>query len=545
MQRHFFYWAGWGVLCALTVAVLLPSILTEPRFAQLTWNTLRLVGMVCLLTVPAGSLLAFLCQRTDLPGRRTIAFALGLALFIPLYLQAAAWQAGFGWDGWYTVLAGSQSRPAPGLGSADRLSWAPIATGALVEGWRGAVLVHCAFALPWVVLIVGLGLRQVEGELEETALLDTTPWGVFVNVTLRRALPAIIVAALWVAISTAGEMTVTDLFQVRTYAEEVYTDFTLGTPPGQVAVHALPGVVGAAWGVLAGLLAASYVAPRRAAVSLRARLIFPLGGWRWPLAALVALLVCVVVAVPLASLIYKAGGTATLIDGARVRGWSATKLATLVIEAPSRFGDEMVWSGLLSALTATAAVAAGLSLAWPARRGGWAALPALAVCGLGVALPGPLLGLAIIELLNQPQASWLTTLYDRTLFAPWLALFVRTTPWATLILWSALRSVPQEMLEAAELDGAGAWSRLWRIALPQRLPAIALAWLVSALIALGDLAATILVLPPGVMTLSNRIFERLHYGAEDQVAGLCLLMIASLGGAGLAVRWLARRTNVT
>ncbi len=30
-------------------------------------------------------------------------------------------------------------------------------------------------------------------------------------------------AAVWTAVITAGEMTVTDLFSIRTYAEEVYT----------------------------------------------------------------------------------------------------------------------------------------------------------------------------------------------------------------------------------------------------------------------------------------------------------------------------------
>ena len=43
--------------------------------------------------------------------------------------------------------------------------------------------------------------------------------------TLRRIWPAIGLAALWVAMLVATDMTVTDLYQVRTYAEEVYTDF--------------------------------------------------------------------------------------------------------------------------------------------------------------------------------------------------------------------------------------------------------------------------------------------------------------------------------
>src|SRR5438093_793860 len=47
-------------------------------------------------------------------------------------------------------------------------------------------------------------------------------------------------AALAVAVLTAGEMTVTDLLVVRTYAEEAYVQFQLGHGPGAAAAVALP-----------------------------------------------------------------------------------------------------------------------------------------------------------------------------------------------------------------------------------------------------------------------------------------------------------------
>ncbi len=39
---------------------------------------------------------------------------------------------------------------------------------------------------------------------------------------------------------TAGDMTVTDLLQVRTYAEEAYVQFTLGRGPADAAVVSVP-----------------------------------------------------------------------------------------------------------------------------------------------------------------------------------------------------------------------------------------------------------------------------------------------------------------
>src|SRR5437870_1865636 len=48
--------------------------------------------------------------------------------------------------------------------------------------------------------------------------------------TLPRAAPLIGAAAAWVAIQAATEITITDMMQVRTFAEEVYTQFARPDP---------------------------------------------------------------------------------------------------------------------------------------------------------------------------------------------------------------------------------------------------------------------------------------------------------------------------
>jgi iron(III) transport system permease protein len=104
-------------------------------------------------------------------------------------------------------------------------------------------------------------------------------------------------------------------------------------------------------------------------------------------------------------------------------------------------------------------------------------------------------------------------------------------------MWYALQSIPIEMIEHAELDGIPWWTRLLRIALPQRRAALALAWGIAFALGLGELSAGILVAPPGLTTLTLRIFSLLHYGVEDQVAGICLALFLAFQ---LAVLPLAR-----
>ncbi len=55
-------------------------------------------------------------------------------------------------------------------------------------------------------------------------------------------------------------------------------------------------------------------------------------------------------------------------------------------------------------------------------------------------------------------------------------------------------------------------------------------WICGIVLGLGELSASILVVPPGVTTVAIRIFGLLHYGVEDQLAALCLatLLLISL-----------------
>ena len=342
-------------------------------------------------------------------------------LFLPLYVQAAAWQAAGGLQGWYTLATGW---PAP------------------LAGWRGAIAIHTMAAIPWVVLIVGVGLQLSEAELEEAALLDGTTAQVFARVTLPRTANAIFAALLWVAIATAGEITVTDLFQVRTYAEQLYTEFALGDrldadpwalPGGAIAIV---GLVAAALWLVGRLMPAEHFAVQRRNPT------FQLGAWRAPAALLMWGTVATIGRHSPGEPGDESGHGRDARWGALTRHWSAARFGQIVGESPWRFSRELGWSLTIGAAAATAAVVLALPLAWCARRGGWARAPAWAVIALGLALPGPLVGLAIIACFNAADWTWLVWLYDRSIAAIWLAQTVRSLPLCTLVLWYALRTIP-------------------------------------------------------------------------------------------------------
>ncbi len=184
----------------------------DPRVGRLWLNTAALAAGAAVIALPLGTFLAVLLFKTDVPGRGAATLLLVGMLFVPLYLVTGAWDAGFGIQGWHTLTTNPHLLHQPWL-----------------AGWRAAIWVHGLAAVPWVVLIVGAGLRAVEAEIEEDAATCAAPPAVLWHVSIRRAAPAIAVAALWIATVVMTEMTVTDFFQVRTFAEEVYTQAALGT----------------------------------------------------------------------------------------------------------------------------------------------------------------------------------------------------------------------------------------------------------------------------------------------------------------------------
>lgn len=510
--------ASWIGLLLLALVPLAATLRLDDRTRPLAANTLQLAGATCLLTVPLGALLALLLFRSDVPGKKFLAGTLGMLLFLPLYVQVVAWQAGFGGYGWFSAAGGGPAGLHP---------------------WLSALFVHSLSALPWVVAIVGVGLSLVEPEFEEQALLDASAGQVLLRVTLPQAAPWVGVAALWVAACVAGDMTVTDFFLIRTYAEEVFTLFQ--EEPDLAPGLVLQGAGLTACLAVAAMAAFSALVPACRPLSLRPSWTFRLGRWRTPLAAAAAIVLALAAGVPLVGLGFKAGIVVSRTDAGFVRSWSVVKFLAVTARSPWDYRREFVSSLELGTLTAVCSLAVAIGLGWLARRGGWHAWPAAAVAALGLVVPGPVIGVALIRALNQPDWQFLGFLYDDPLFAPVLALTVRSAPLPILIVWHALRSIPQEALDAALTDGAGWWTRLVRIALPQRRDALAAAGLAAFAVALGDLSASMLVLPPGTTTLAVRINGLVHSGSEDEVAGISLALCFGFAAIAAAGAWLVRR----
>jgi multiple sugar transport system permease protein len=139
----------------------------------------------------------------------------------------------------------------------------------------------------------------------------------------------------------------------------------------------------------------------------------------------------------------------------------------------------------------------------------------------------------VLHLQDDPLITTWSTYLTAILAEVW-----KTTPFMALLLLSGLALVPDDLHEAARVDGASTWQRFWKITVPLMKPAILVALLFRTLDAFR-IFDTVQVLSNGsnrsletVSQLSyNTLLTRLNLGLGSAVSVLvfgCVLLIAFL-----------------
>lgn len=479
------------------------------RPLTLAFETIRLIVATLAIALPLGAFLGFVIGRTDLPGRGALRTLMILSALVPMPLHAIGWLGALGNAGRSQLFGGQP----------------------LIQGWLGAAFVHAMAALPWVVLITEVGFRSVDPDLEDAALLDLPAWRVVARVSLRGGLGGILAAALIVAVLTGGDMTVTDLLRIRTYAEEAYLQEALGKGPAAMAVVTIP-----PWIVLGSALLAmgSYLLAFPAATApARPVRVWRLGRVRWPLAIGIGLTIGEALALPIEGLIWRAGR----LGGSAALGipphWSIANLGRSLSKATWAILPYLKESFILAAVGAVASVALAWLLSWLARKSvAWRLIVSASVA-LALATPGPVAGMALVLGFRHMPG-----VYDGPVIIM-MAHVLRTFAFAVAISWVAIRSIPGVYFDQAETEGLGDVAVAARVALPLTRGAIFVAWLVAFLLALGELPATKMVESPGMKLLSVFVWGLLHTGVESHLAavGLVLLLIFLAGGLAARTAW--------
>ncbi len=494
----------------------------------MSWNTGLLQALFNSCIVGVGTSLVATAMAIALtlaigwyrvPGHRWLGAAVLCLVLVPPYVQATAWSAGFGNEGWM------------------RLSQ----VAASINPWKGiasVVWIHSVTLVPSCFLITLVGLRR---SCDEQCALVVREFGraqALKTILARRMIPWIGASMFWSFCMTNNDMVVTNLFQVPTLTESVYQQVQFNElRAGPIACSILSSLVIGGLGVVLIFNTKDSASTDRGSNRTWTDAGCNDRSWsaRWSL-VVAAGIFFLVVCVPVACLMERAAIRIIEVDGHSQRVISAERMVQSVLQSVS-YREEILWSvslaGSASLLSLMIAVV-GLRVS----HGRWSIALVAGVLGCALALPGPIINLSIGWLMNRPSPMWIGFLADRTLCAPILALQFRTLPLIWWMLWIVRCQFETRFADALRLDrGLSPWTR-GIIRLRFMAGPIGIGLMIGFFVAFADLSTYLLVNPPGVRTVAMAMFEQLHYGVRNKESGLALLLIAVSALPGI---WVVRR----
>ncbi len=477
--------------------------------AGLLLRSVATAGGAMLLSLVLGVPVGLLVARTDLVGRRWWWLLCFVPLLIPPYVMATS----------LIELLGAQGEANTWL----RSLLGPHAPRVSPYGPLGAALSLGLSFWPVTAALAGWAAQGVDPDLEDQARLVTAPVQVLWRVTLPLTLPAVSVGGLLAFLLAVTDLGAADVLYTTTYTTAVLERYTLGVGIPVGAATAAPLV---AIGLL--VAGAAYAAARQWAPPMRPQRSpspLPLGLWRWPATLAVAAVLLLVVGLPLGVLLRLADGGETY-----ARVWRDS------------------WPGFArSGLYAAVATVIALALAWPVayalvRPAGRLARSLGLAAVLPLAVPAIFAGLGLLVVW---QSWWPVT--GPLAGARWLGLplgyAARLAPFAVGAMAASLAQRDVELEEDAVLAGASL-SQLWRsVGVPLSRPGTLSGAAVVFILGMREYAITLLVAPPGGDTATLQLLQFMHYGADERVAAMSLMLIGLTLVPALVAWALVRRRS--
>lgn len=435
------------------------EIIGDPRSYRLMWWSFVYGATSTSISVAIGLVIAWLVQRTDLPGKNLFAFLALLPLFVPTVLNTIGWillldgQIGVA----NTVIRGLLGMD-PGVGPLN------------VYSFWGMVWVKGMLDIPLVVLWLWPAFAAMDPGLEEASAMSGASRGkVIGTVTLPLMRPALLAAFLISFVSSLEDVTVPILVglpaRINVFASEIYVQ-AARTPSD---LHRASGYAA----ILLVITLALIVLYRRLTlkterfVTVRGKGFRPsvveLGRSRWPVTIGLAALLFVIVILPMLLLLWVSLTPFMQAPSFAAFGTLTTEwYESVFIDARMRRG--LVNSATLGLVTAVIVMLISLIVGWIVVRTRSRAAYVLDILAFTpIAVPGLVIGIALIWLYLTVDLP--ITVYGTSIILV-LAYVTRFIPYGVRLSYAGFAQVHPELEEAAAVSGSS-WAHVIRkISLP-------------------------------------------------------------------------------
>lgn len=375
------------------------------------------------------------------------------------------------------------------------------------EGWGLALWAQVMTLLPLSLGFGMLGLDRLPKEMLEAGRVFRNDEQIFRNLAFPLLRPWIIGSGALVFILSLTDYTIPALAGCTSYALEVFSEFAAGHDPGRSFLLSIPlflPILPASLLILTPLRLLLRSTGETAARSLR----IP-GGWMWWFTRAGLLLLAIQVLVPLVMLAGECGSWRVLAQSLRE---SRAEILYSILLSSTAALLVLIPAGFLSGIFRKKTTGPGMAI--------------LAL--LALAVPASLIGIgwSRLAMIVAPDSSVLRA------FLPVGALSSRYAAVAILVLLAWSSFFDRDTFDALALFRRSRLTAWFHIRIPLALPALGAAAALVFAFSLTEIGASLMVLPPGRMTLSVRLYNALHYGATAQVAALSLILAAICLGAG-------------
>lgn len=464
------------------------NVLVDMRQLVLLGRSMAIALSATLVALGLGLPIAIMLAAQDLPLRRLFHLLVLIPILIPPYVMAGAWIHLLSPSGFINRILVSV------LGPSVKLT---IFTQA-----------GCAWCLgisffPVIAIIVATGLSQVDSNLQDIARLSTNRWGVFCHSTLPQIFPHLLASICLVMIFVLAQYSVPSLLGVNTYPVEIFAQFSAFYNNTAAVATALPLIVLVVFLILLQqriMQNHDYVRITPSSESANPIRLKRLKNYA---AVLLIIVFIITIVLPFSSVLVSTRGFANILYTTR------------------SFSNSIVTTSLMALLATVIATAIAFPIGQHLARGQGRFIRTLdTICWLPIAIPGTIIGLGLVNIANLVPILQRIDSFGILLLCAYIGMF---SAFSIRIFEATYRRADPNVSEAAAIDCRCWYQRLFYIDVPIYSGAIAASMIVVFVLTIGELNATVLLIPPGKETLGISIDNLLHYGANATASALCLI----------------------
>jgi iron(III) transport system permease protein len=523
-------------------------VFRSPVAKLLFWQPLVHTAVVAVgvtvLAVVLGGGTAWLLTRTNVAGRKWLSTALVVPYMLPSWTFALAWLALFKNDS-----SGGQ------IGILE--SWGVHTPDWLAYGQVPIIICLGLHYYPFVLLLFGNALRRIDSQLEDSArILGARRGMVARKITLPLMLPALSSSVLLVFGRILGTFGTPYVLGLPVDYDLLSTSLFRSVTSHQSGVTAVLTAVIVAIGVLVILVDTRLAREQKRFVTVGGKgamdRVADLGRWRWPAMggalAVFAASVVIPVGVLALSTVTKTPGVFHA-DNFTLKFWIGAHLPGApgfphgVLRGTELY--EAAWNSLrIVGLASIICGVIGLLIGYVVVRAGGSRMGALLrqISFLPYMVPGIAFAAAFLSLFAVRRGP-IPALYGSVSLLV-IVLVVTHLPYSSRSGISAMTQLGREPEEAAQVSGAGWFTRLRKIIIPIQRGALTTGVILPFISGLKELSIVIMLTTTGTQLLTTLSINLVDF-AYDQMANAVVLVIALVSFTATYLTQRITKTNLS